>query len=148
MHHPSGHRRTADIKSRIALEDRALTIKWERVAILRDDCVDDDLIGDQRLIEDAISNRSDHDAMLLAPPTGPLLALDHAHEVGGGLDVEHFALFIADDGSLLAAAAAEALIGRAGDDLFDASKMLGQRLPARMLTLLLLFIAAIDRLIG
>src|SRR5450631_3730423 len=137
MHHPSGHRRTSHFKSCISLENRALAIERERVAILRNDCVDDDLVRDQRLIEDAIGDRSNHHTLFLTALAGTLLALDHTHEVGGWLDVEHFALFIADDGSLFAAAAAEPPIGRAGNDLLDASKMRGQRLPTRMLALML-----------
>jgi hypothetical protein len=67
---------------------------------------------------------------------GALLTPGDTHKVLSGLDIEYFALFIADDCSLFAATAADALAERAGDDLLDAFQMRRQRLTAGMFALL------------
>ena len=126
------YEKCSNVYARIALEHRALAIKRERVAIFGDHRVDDDLIGDQRLRQDALGHRSDRYASLLAPFAGAFFALHHAYEIFGRLHIEHFALCITDHRSLFAAAAAHALAGIAGNYLFDAHQVGGQCLAARM----------------
>ncbi len=70
-------------------------------------------------------------ALLFAPLAGPLLALEDAHIILSRTYVEHFGLFVADDGGLLAALAADALAGGAGDGLLDALQMAGKLVAAR-----------------
>src|SRR5664279_737622 len=147
FHYPTVHRGAVDVDARIPLEDRALPIEWERVTILVHHGVDDHSIRDQRLGDDALWHGRNRDALLFALPAGALFALGDAHEVHGSSHVEHFALLIADDSGLFAAAAADALLGRAGDDLLDALQMRWQRLAAWMLALLVLLCALIFRLV-
>ncbi len=62
-----------------------------------------------------------------------VFALDHANEVHRGLNAQYFGLFVADQAGLGAALAAPALLGCAGDDLFNTLQVCGQLLAAWML---------------
>src|ERR1700686_30325 len=133
LHDPSIHGGAADVEAGVTLEDDALAIERKRGAVLGHDRVDDDLVRDQRLRDDALGGRRNHDALLLAPLARALLALGDEHEVLGRCDVQLFALFVADQRRGLPAAAAGALRGRAGNDLFHAVEMRRKALATGML---------------
>ena len=82
--------------------------------------------------------RSGSGAQLTPPSSHPLQArfsLGHLHEVFGRFDIEYFAGFVSDDLFLLTADPANALLGGAGDDLFDSLQVRGQLLTSRMFAL-------------
>src|SRR6202051_3776930 len=133
LHDPSIHGGAADVETGVALEAGALAIEWERITVLGHGRVDDDLVRYQRLRDDALGGRRNHDTLLLAPLARALLALGDEHEVLGRCDVQLFALFVADQRRLLPAAAAGALRGGAGNDLFHAFEMSRQGRPPGML---------------
>jgi len=58
--------------------------------------------------------------------------LDDAHEKLGRLARQFFAGFIADDGPMVAAFGAAAVLRSAGDDLFAPLQVFGKPLPSRM----------------
>ena len=120
------------MESGVALENGALPIERQRIAILRDDSIEDDLIGDQRLFDDALGHGSRGYALFFALPAGPLLTLDQQHKILRRFYVELFALLVADHHRIFSADAALGLLRRAGHDLFYACKMRGKTLAAGM----------------
>src|SRR5260370_7340968 len=131
-HYPAAHRRPADVHAGLAQQNRALAVKRTVVGIFAHDGVDDDLIGNQTLVDDACRQRSGLHPLLftlLLLPT-PLLPLGHFPELLASLPVTNFAHFVADSHGLFSAVAAHALLRRAGHDLFHARKIGRQRLPA------------------
>src|SRR6059058_5681012 len=71
-------------------------------------------------------------ALFFTGLAGALFALGHHHEVLGRLNLQVLALLIADDGGWLATLAANALLGRAGDEPFHPGQLGRQGLAARM----------------
>src|ERR1700722_417883 len=146
-HHPAAHRRPADVHARLAQQNRALAVERTVVGIFAHDGVDDDLIGNQTLVDDSYRQRSGLHALFftLLLLASPLLALGHLHVVLGRLPLENFALFVADHHGLFSAVAAHALLRRAGNDLFRARKIGRQRLPTGMRAPLPLFLVVSSR---
>src|SRR5258708_19811320 len=130
-HYPAAHRRPADVHAGLAPQNRALAVKRTVVGIFAHDGVDDDLIGNQTLVDDACRQRSGLHPLLftLLLLASPLLALGHFHEVLGRLHVENFAHFVADHHGFVSAIAAHALLRRAANDLFHPAKIPRQLLP-------------------
>ena len=131
-HHPAAHRGPRDLDAHIAQQDGALTIEWAVIGILADDGVDNHLVGHQALVDDARWKRRHGDALLLAPLAGAFLALDDLDVILGRLDLQHFAVVVADHFRFRAALSAHALLGRASDDLLHARQICGKGLPAGM----------------
>jgi hypothetical protein len=125
--------RQRQLDAGVAAHRGLLTIDRFRVTVFANDQIDDHVAGENRLGQNALRRRSCLNALHFALPAGPLLALDHAHGVFGRANVEHLRLFVADDAGLLAALAADALLGCAADRLVDALEMAGQFVAARML---------------
>jgi hypothetical protein len=65
-------------------------------------------------------------------PPNSLLAFGHSHKVFGRLNIKLFRSLVADHRRFFAALAADALIGCAGDDLFDPRQLRRQLLPTGM----------------
>src|ERR1700721_4364279 len=97
-HYPAAHRRPADFHPGLAQQNRALAVERTVISIFAHDGVDDDLIGNQTLVDNACRQRSGLHPLLLAllMLASPLLALAHFHVVLGPLHLENFALFVAD----------------------------------------------------
>src|SRR6202522_451607 len=146
-HYPAAHRRPADVHAGLAQQNRALAVERTVISVFAHDGVDDDLIGNQTLVDDSYRQRSRLYPLLftLLLLTSPLLALDHFHVVLGTLHLENFALFVADHHGFVSAVAAHALLRRAGHDLFHARKIGRQRLPAGMRTPLPLVLVVSSR---
>src|SRR5215470_19031237 len=117
-HYPAAHRRPADVHARVAQQNRALAVERRVIGILADHRVDDDLIGNQTLVDNARRQRSGLHALLFTLLASPLLALAHFHVVLGPLHIKNFAHFVADHHGSLSAVAARALLRRAGNYLF------------------------------
>jgi hypothetical protein len=90
-------------------------------------------ITGQAFVDDPGWQRRRLYSLFFARFTGAFLALGHSHKVFSRLDVKLFGSLVADDDSFFAALAAVALIGCAGDHLFDSWQFCWQLLPARML---------------
>jgi hypothetical protein len=103
--------RQRQLDAGVAAHRGLLTIDRFRVTVFANDQIDDHVAGENRLGQNALRRRSCLNALHFALPAGPLLALDHAHGVFGRANVEHLRLFVADDAGLLAALAADALLG-------------------------------------
>ena len=131
--HCIADRRALHIQPRIALQSCTLPIDWERVRILGNNKVDDDLIREQRLRDDPLRRCCRFDALFRAASAGPLLALENRDEVLRRMNVEHLGFFVADHRGRFAALTAAALFSRAGDDLLGTFQMGRQRLTAGML---------------
>src|SRR5580700_3062704 len=118
-HYPAAHRRPADVHAGVAQQNRALAVERTVIGILADHRVDDDLIGNQTLVDNARRQRSGLHPLLLTLLllASPLLALGHFHVVLGPLHLENLALFVADHHGFVSAVAAHALLRRAGNDL-------------------------------
>src|SRR5579863_6349661 len=112
-HDPAAHRRTADLDTGVALQNRTLSIGRAVVPIFSDDRIDDDAVRYQALVDDARGKRRRNYAQLLAFFAGTLLALRYLDEVLSGLHIEHFTGFITDHCPLGSAAGAYALRRRA-----------------------------------
>src|ERR1700723_2546045 len=146
-HYPAAHRRPADGHAGLAQENRALAVERTVVGIFAHDGVDDDLIGNQTLVDDSHRQRSGLHPLLftLLLLASPLLPLGHFHVVLGPLHLENFALFVADHHGFVSAAPAHTLLRRAGNYLFHPGKIGRQRLPAGMRTPLPLFLVVSSR---
>src|SRR5712691_10764386 len=141
-HYPAAHRRPADVNAGLAQQNHALAVERRVIGILADHRVDDDLIGNQTLVNNARRQRSGLHALLLTLLllASPLFALGHFHVVLGPLHIENFALFVADHHGFAYAFSAHALLRRACTYLFHAGKIGRQRLPTGMRTPLPLFL--------
>src|SRR3974377_1913516 len=100
--------------------------------VLADDCVDPHPVTSEALLDDALRKRCATDSAFFASLASSLFALDHLDEVLGRLDIEYFTGLLSDDLFLLTANPANALLGCAWDDLFDALQMGGQLLTSGM----------------
>ena len=112
--HPS-MRRPADLDARLPLQNRALPVQRQMIAVLGHHRVDHHPVADQTLLDDPRRHRRRRHAALFALLAGPLLALGHQHEVLGRLHIQLLALVVADHRRFRAAAAAGALFRRAGN---------------------------------
>src|SRR5580658_6136573 len=76
-HYPAAHRPPADVHSDVAQQNRALSVERTVISVFAHDGVDDDLIGNQTLVDNARRQRSGLHALLftLLLLTSPLLAL-------------------------------------------------------------------------
>src|SRR5580692_5361604 len=146
-HYPAAHRPPADVHAGLAQQNRALAVERTVIGIFAHDGVDDDLIGNQTLVDDACRQRSGLHPLLLTLHllASPLLALGHFHVVLGPLHLENFAYVVADHHGFVSAVAAHALLRRAGHDLFHPRKIGRQRLPAGMRAPLPLFLVVSSR---
>src|SRR5664279_6260070 len=95
--------------------------------------IDHHLVANQRLLDDPLRQGRRYHASLLALLAGALLALGHQHKVFRRIDIQLLAFLVADHRRFPAAAAAPALLRRAGHDLLHPRQILRQGLPARML---------------
>src|SRR5437773_295791 len=93
---------------------------------------DDKLIGKLALGQDLERDWSHDHALLLQAMGSSFFALDDADKELSGGAPQFFANFISDDGPGLAALITGAVFGRAGNDLFAAGQMRGQRSPSGM----------------
>src|ERR1700733_2651451 len=89
-HYPAAHRRPADLHAGLAQQNRALPVERTVIGIFAHDGVDDDLIRNQTLVDNAHRQRSGLHPLLftLLLLASPLLALGHFHEVLGWLHLE------------------------------------------------------------
>src|ERR1035437_4946933 len=139
-HDPATHRGAADVDARVTQQDGALTIERTVIAVFADDRVDDNAVRHQALVDDSRGYGRCGYSLLLTLFASTLFTLDDLDEILGRLHIENFADFVADHLRLSAAAAALALLWRAGDDLLHARQIGGQRLATGMRTPLLLHI--------
>src|SRR6202162_3368519 len=123
------------MKSAFTFQNHALAIERQVKRVLVDDCVDHHPVTSEALLNDALWKRCATDSAFFASLASSLFALGHLHEVFGRFDIEYFAGFVTDDLFLLTANPANALLGGAGDDLFDSLQMRGQLLTSRMVAL-------------
>ena len=89
-------------------------------------------IAGQTFLDNPRGQRRTLDSLLLTGFTGSLLALSHPHEVFSRFDIELLSSLVADDGRLLAALAADALLRATSNDLLCPRQMRWQLLPTRM----------------
>src|SRR5438552_1430462 len=104
-------------------------------AIFIHDRVNHDVVADQALLDDPRPQWSGYHAPLFALAARALLPLAHYHEVLRWLHIQVFALFIADQGFLLAALLAYTLLRRTCHHALHTWQVRGQLLPAGMLAL-------------
>ena len=80
-HHPSIHRRPADRNACLPLQNHALPIQRQMIAILGHNRVDHHPVAHQALFDDPLPAAAPRSRPFRAALTGSLLALGHHHEV-------------------------------------------------------------------
>src|ERR1035438_7365244 len=63
-HYPAAHSPPADVHAGVAQQNRALAVERTVIGIFAEPCVDDDLIGNQTLVDNAHRQRSGLHALL------------------------------------------------------------------------------------
>jgi len=108
---------------------------WQRIEVIcvfADYRINHQPITGQAFIDDPARQRRTLDSLLFAAFTGSLLAFGHQHEVFGPFDIQLLRSLVADHARFFATLAADALVGCAGDDLFDPRQINWQLLATGM----------------
>src|SRR5262249_31110665 len=80
LHHPTIHRRTAQLQPRFLFQGHALPVQWKMFAVLADQRLDHYAIADQPLFDDPLRDRRrPHSASTAA--AGSLLSLAYLYEI-------------------------------------------------------------------
>src|ERR1700687_1610112 len=102
------------------------------VSIFADHRIDYHPITGQTFLDNPWRQRCTLDSLLFTSFAGTLLAFGHPHEVFSRFDIELLSSLVADQCSLFATLAADALLRGTSNDLFSPGQIVRQFLPARM----------------
>ena len=102
------------------------------IRIFADHRIDYHPISGQTFLDDPWWQRRTLDSLLFTSFTSPLLAFDHSHEVLSRFDIKLFSRLVADQRSLFATLAANALLWGTSNDLFSPGQIARQFLTTRM----------------